>query len=75
MKQEVIIELTTPELIERLEAERKQLAKLKLNHAVSQLENPMKIKDYRKTIARLMTELYKRELLTEQSPAKTQEAK
>lgn len=62
MKQEVIKELSTADLKERLEEERKQLVKLKLNHAVSPLENPNKIKAYRKTIARLMTELRKRHI-------------
>ena len=51
MEQEVIREFTTDELKERLEEEQKQLTKLKLNHAVSPLENPNKIKAYRKTIA------------------------
>lgn len=60
MKQEVIRELSTVELMERLEEERKQLDKLKLNHAVSPLENPNKIKTYRRTIARMLTELQKR---------------
>lgn len=36
------------------------LVKMKLNHAVSPLENPMTIKDNRRTIARLKTELTKR---------------
>jgi large subunit ribosomal protein L29 len=62
MKQNVIREMSTGELHERLEEERKQLRKLKMNHAVSPLENPMKIKDYRKTVARILTELGKREL-------------
>jgi large subunit ribosomal protein L29 len=62
MKQSVIIELSTADIIERLEEERKQLVRLKLNHAVSPLENPNKIKDYRRTIARLETELKKRQL-------------
>ncbi|MCF8298650.1 MAG: 50S ribosomal protein L29 [Saprospiraceae bacterium] len=62
MKQEVIIELSTPELRERLDEEKKQLTKLRLNHAVSPLENPMKIKDYRRMIARINTELRSREL-------------
>jgi large subunit ribosomal protein L29 len=62
MEQSVIKELSTPELIERLEEERKQLIKLKLNHAVSPLENPNKIKIYRRTVARLETELRKRNL-------------
>lgn len=60
MKQEVIRELSTAEIIERLEEERKQLTKLKLNHAVSPLENPNKIKSYRRTIARMLTELHNR---------------
>jgi large subunit ribosomal protein L29 len=62
MKQEVIRELSTPELIERLDEERMQLNKLKMNHAVSPLENPNKIKAYRRTVARLVTELHKRKL-------------
>jgi large subunit ribosomal protein L29 len=62
MKQEVISEMSTVDLQERLEAEEKQLTKLKLNHAVSPLENPMKIREYRKMIARIKTELRRREL-------------
>ncbi len=62
MEQEVIRELSTADLIERLEDESKQLVKLRLNHAVSPLENPNKIKVYRKIIARIKTELRKREL-------------
>ncbi len=62
MEQEVIKELSLAELKERLEEELKQLVKLRLNHAVSPLENPNKIKVYRRTIARIKTELRKREL-------------
>jgi len=57
MKQSVIRELSTSELKERLEVEKKQLLKLKFNHAVSPLENPMKIQAYKKTVARLETEV------------------
>ncbi|MEI7663096.1 MAG: 50S ribosomal protein L29 [Bacteroidota bacterium] len=60
MEQKVIIELTTAEILERMDEEKRQLTKLKLNHAVSPLENPNKIKAYRKTIARLETELRSR---------------
>jgi large subunit ribosomal protein L29 len=49
-------------LLERLEEEEKQLTRLKLNHAVSPLENPNKIVDYRRTIARIKTEIRKRKL-------------
>lgn len=62
MEQKVIREMTTGELNERLEEEKRQLVKLRLNHAVSPLENPNKIKAYRKTIARLETELRSRVL-------------
>ncbi|MCX6230413.1 MAG: 50S ribosomal protein L29 [Bacteroidetes bacterium] len=62
MKQEVIKELSTPELKERLDSERTQLSKLKMNHAVSPLENPNVIVQYRRTVARILTELKKREL-------------
>lgn len=60
MEQKVIRELTSGEILERLDEEKRQLSKLKLNHAVSPLENPNKIKAYRKTIARLETELRRR---------------
>ena len=62
MEQKVIIELTTAEILERMDEEKRQLTKLKLNHAVSPLENPNKIKDYRRTVARIKTELRKRNL-------------
>ncbi len=62
MKMSEIIELTTKELDERLDTEQTMLSKLKLNHAVSPLENPMKIRETRKNIARLQTELQKRQL-------------
>ena len=67
MEQKVIKELTTAEIIERMDEEKRQLTKLKLNHAVSPLENPNKIKAYRKTIARLETELRKRAITGEQT--------
>lgn len=62
MKQEVIKELSTEDLIEKLELERTELQKMKLHHAVSQIENPHTIKAARKGIARILTELRRREL-------------
>jgi large subunit ribosomal protein L29 len=62
MKQSVIIELSNDDLLERLEEEHKQLTRLRLNHAVSPLENPQKIVYYRRTVARLKTEIRKRKL-------------
>ena len=60
MKQQDIIQFSTNDIREKLKEEKGVLTKLKLNHAVSPIENPMKIKSYRKTIARLQTELRKR---------------
>jgi large subunit ribosomal protein L29 len=62
MKQEVVKEMSTVELRERLVEERKHLTRLKLNHAVSPLENPHKISENKKVIARILTELRKREI-------------
>ena len=62
MKQSVIAELSAKELSERLDEETKQFTKLKMHHAVSSIENPNRIKEYRKTIARLKTEIRAREL-------------
>ena len=62
MKISEIKELSTPDLLERIETEKTMLVRLKLNHAISPLDNPQKIKEARLTIARLMTELRIREL-------------
>jgi len=55
MKTAEIRELTTKEITERIDAEKDVLVRLKLNHVVSPLDNPMKIKYARKNIARLLT--------------------
>jgi large subunit ribosomal protein L29 len=62
MKQEVIKELSTADLIERLEEEKKHLTRMRINHAVSPLENPHQISENKKTIARIKTELRRREI-------------
>jgi len=62
MKTSEIKELTTPEIAERLQVEKENLVRLKLNHAVSPLDNPMKIKNSKRNIARLNTVLHEREL-------------
>jgi large subunit ribosomal protein L29 len=67
MKQQVILEMTLEEIKERLEEEKKQLVRMKLAHAVSPLDNPHKMKEYKKTVARLLTELRKREIEAGQS--------
>lgn len=61
MKTREIKELTDKELQERLDAEREHLTRLKLNHAISPLDNPMQIKEVRRNIARFATVLRQRE--------------
>lgn len=60
MKKQDIIILSDQELSEKLIQEKDNLVKLKLQHAVSPLSNPMQLKQARKTIARLLTEINKR---------------
>jgi len=60
MKATEIRELTVKEIEERIETYQAQLQKLKMNHAVSPLDNPMKISEMRKTIARMKTILTER---------------
>ncbi|MDX9728765.1 MAG: 50S ribosomal protein L29 [Bacteroidales bacterium] len=62
MKSSEIRELSNQELLERIDNEKTALVRMKLNHAISPLENPQKIKESRRTIARLMTEKRKREM-------------
>jgi large subunit ribosomal protein L29 len=61
MKTREIKELTDKELQERLDAEKAHLTRLKLNHAISPLDNPMQIKEVRRNIARFATVLRQRE--------------
>jgi large subunit ribosomal protein L29 len=60
MKNSEILELTTEELVARVSEEKSNLTKLKFAHAVSAIENPLRINKVRKDIARLNTELTKR---------------
>ena len=62
MKTREIKELTDKEIQERLDTENNNLARLKMNHAISPLDNPLQIKDVRRTIARFATELRQREM-------------
>jgi large subunit ribosomal protein L29 len=57
MKNAEIKGLTLVELNEKIGSEQEALRKLKFAHQVSAIENPMRIKETRKLIARLKTEL------------------
>lgn len=62
MRKEEIRELASNDLLERLGEQQQQLDSLKLNHAVSPLENPHQITVARRVVARIKTELRRREL-------------
>ncbi len=57
MKINEIRQLSITDLVEKLKEERAILQKLNFSHAVSPVENPMKIKASRRLIARYLTEL------------------
>lgn len=61
MKQSEVKELSVEELKEKLAGFKKQYDDLKMAHAVTPLENPLQLRKARKTVARLATELTKRE--------------
>ncbi len=67
MKTSEISQFTSQEILERIDNERTSLTRMKLNHAISPLDNPNKIKETRGNIARLLTELRKRELNEQQN--------
>jgi large subunit ribosomal protein L29 len=60
MKQSIVKDLTTDEVRVKIKEERAGYVKMKMAHAVSPIDNPMKLRDARKVIARLETELRNR---------------
>jgi len=62
MKTSEIKELSTSDLLERIDTEKTMLVRMKLNHAITPLDNPQKVRQVKLTIARLLTELRDREL-------------
>lgn len=62
MKQSEIIQLSTAELQEKLGETKKSYADLRLAHAISPLENPIQLRNVRRSVARIATELTKREI-------------
>ena len=62
MKIKEVKELETKDLVERIEAEVAKYNQMKLNHAITPLENPSQIKTVRRDIARMKSELHQREL-------------
>lgn len=62
MKHREIKELTTKELVQRYKEEKVRLTKVKFNNAVSRIEQPHKLKEARKVIARMLTEINSRRI-------------
>ena len=62
MKRQDLTQLGTNDLREKIKDEKAALAKMKFNHSISPVENPLKMRHNRKEIARMMTELRKREI-------------
>ena len=62
MKNTKIKEMTSPELEKELSESKTELFKLKFSLATNGLDNPMKIREVKRNIARIKTELRQREL-------------
>ena len=61
MQTSEIEQLSLEDLKDKLQEQQKQLKDLKMNHAVSPLENPLQIKAVRRTVARLLTAITSKE--------------
>ena len=57
-----ITELSPSELQKTLNEQKEELFNLRFQHSINQLDNPMKIVETKKTIARLLTVLREKEL-------------
>jgi large subunit ribosomal protein L29 len=62
MKRQDLSQLGTNDLRDKIKEEKAALAKMKFNHSISPVENPLKMRTNRKEIARMITELHKREM-------------
>ena len=63
MKQSEILKLSDADLNEALGSTRKKIAELKMAHTLTPLENPMQIRSLRRSVARMNTEISKRNLV------------
>ena len=57
MTSKEIKDLSQDQLNEQIAQERERLLRLKFAHAISPIENPLRIRASRKEVARLLTEL------------------
>lgn len=61
MKQQEIAKMSDVDMKDQLSNLSEQMVKMKLMHSVAPMENPLQLRHMRRTIARLKTELTKRE--------------
>ncbi|NLN55419.1 MAG: 50S ribosomal protein L29 [Clostridiales bacterium] len=54
--------MSASELTKKLKEDKKELLHLRFQHSINQLDNPMKLVEIRKEIARILTVLREREL-------------
>lgn len=62
MKNSELRGLSLDELQNKLAAEKENYSKLKFAHSITPIENPMKIRETRKLVARIQTEIRAKEL-------------
>lgn len=62
MKQSEIKELSVKDLLEKFKDLKKNYSDLKMAHAISPLENPIQLRSLRRTVARIATEITKRDI-------------
>jgi large subunit ribosomal protein L29 len=55
MKQTEIEKLSLEDITDKLEEFKKKLSDLRMSHSISPLENPIQIRDVRRTVSRLLT--------------------
>ena len=60
MNQEDVKQFVTEDLVAKIASETAELKRLEFNHAVTPLDNPLSIRAKRRDVARLRTELTKR---------------
>lgn len=69
MAREVLTEMGTDELVARVAEEKERLFKLRFQMATGQLENSAALRNARKEVARLLTELRAREIVAAEAAA------
>ena len=63
MKQSEIKDLSAADLQAKLVQLKKAYGDMKISHSISPIENPLQIRSLRRSVARIATEISKRELL------------